>query len=574
MALGMWACAILNGQLVHGFGLLCLGLILLTLTSWKHASAWFVIGWCTFELWHGVLVPNERLPLHAPSTEWVLVCPRFLPEVAVTEGERLCRGVWDARDGSGRRFRVWMESTSSELLSEPRWGWMTLQPVEESDITSSFPFDRYLASTGVQHIAHLHFWDSVNSHPSPVDSRSAHSTHVALLWRNHLRHLFSGSGQGLILGVFAGERKAVPESTRESFAHLGLGHLLSVSGYHVGLVAGIFLLFLRFQNRWWRRLSGFGVLASGLFVLACGFPVSGVRSWVMLTLGWWSLVRGRRSNLWGAWGAAACLAALNDGTAPLGLGAQLSFLATGSLLALHGKHLGWRVPLRAQMSTASLTLPAFGTVPLAFYPANLFVGPVMVVLGVLVGLSLAGVPQADRLASWWACSLEAAVSWSDATATTWCDSRFLSGEVGILLLLPIASFWMIRMIPGELRRRVVRSCLCASCALMAMGISWNQSIENRSPEEDLSAWALRGRPSCRLVTDGFGACAWCSNEAFDSQPTPAHHAVRSLHLEGPVWVMRWQETADSTQKKWIQPPFQAWIHRNATKSSSEPVLLE
>ena len=44
----------------------------------------------------------------------------------------------------------------------------------------------------------------------------------------------------LILGMFGGDRSLIGRLQRDQFSGLGIAHVLAVSGYHVGLVAGIF----------------------------------------------------------------------------------------------------------------------------------------------------------------------------------------------------------------------------------------------------------------------------------------------------------------------------------------------
>ena len=119
-----------------------------------------------------------------------------------------------------------------------------------------------------------------------------------------------------------------------AFQRLGIAHLLAVSGYHVGLVSSLFLLLLTTQHRWLKRLSALGVMAAGLFVVACRSPISGVRSWAMMAWVWTAMVRGRRGLGWEALGMVAMAVAILSHT---------SFLATASLMALKGRRLALRV---------------------------------------------------------------------------------------------------------------------------------------------------------------------------------------------------------------------------------------
>ena len=568
----MWACEWFEGELGTLGAMACMGLVLFPLPTWKRAAVWFSLGWAaTLGIGIGLEGPSQDASLPSTVSTWVLVAPRFQTSPSAQSDSGLWRGVWDAMGLDGHRFRVWMAAPDPNVAGRTRWCWVTLRPRQPSDPSDSFPFDSYLESMAVDRVATFHFWDVPHKGlPSLFDSVTHKFQDFQARWQLALREIFGGPGQGLLLGVFAGERKAVPKEVYTAFSHLGLAHLLSVSGYHVGLVAGLFLLLLRFQNRWIRGLSGLGVVLSTAFIAVCGFPVSGVRAWVMVLVGWSSSVRGRRTSLWTAWGVAACVASLHDIHVPRSLGAQLSFLATASLLALEGSHVFWRVPVRAQLSTAWLTLPAFGVVPWAFYPANLLSGLVMLGMGLLAGMGILGIPSCQGAASAWSEAFGRAAVWLDQSWTLWTDSRCCSGELGKVLLLPASLFWVIRMLHGEARRRTVRSSLCGASLLTAGLLVWEQTSQ-KPLSEALGWWRLRGYPSCTAVEDGFGVCAWCVDE---SSEIPIRMA-KTLGMEGPVRVLSWERSGDSTgKKKWIQPPFQGWTHRKAPLSRSDTLHLE
>ena len=562
LALGMWFSILLDGHLAMLW--VCLGLfhLCLPLNLWKRAAAWVAVGWaCALlsqEMW------AKPVPFSTSGYRWLEIQPSFVPSQAAVDGAQLHRGIWEARDEKGNAFSVWLHASNPLPLEFPCWAWVHLESIAKSDVTSSFQFDDYLTQSGVSKAGEVLKWAEPDSGPA-MDHALPSMAAWAQRWRRHIASLFEGDAKGLLLGVFAGDRKAVPHEIRDAFSHLGIGHLLAVSGYHVGLVSSLFLVLLRFQNQHLRRFSVVGVLVGGVFVWICGAPVSGVRSWMMLTLGWWSLVRGRRPDLWGAWGMAACIAVLLDPHTPRNLGAQLSFLATGSLLALGKFTAWWRVPLRAQLATSTLSLPAFGVVPWAFYPVNLAAGPVMMVLGGTFILAILGLPGGVRLAQAFTDGFAELVLTLDRSLPLWSDSRRVAGWTGRVLLLPLSTFWVLRLVPGKRRQLALRSCLSAAAALTGLASGWIHAHHS-----ELRMWQLKGRPGSALITDGYGVLAFGTGE---SHPAPRNAAV-NLVMEGPLDIHTWSKQGDSTNKKWIQPPFQAWIHRNASQMTSEPVPLE
>jgi ComEC/Rec2-related protein len=554
----MWSCVLLDGALPALYFTLALLMSALSHRQWKDAWKWVVFGWCIS--WAALKLEAEHAspPPSSASATWLLLRPRFLPSVDYGDVPTTrSRGFWDFVDKNGHRGRVWM--TAKWEGDAARWGLVIRRTIPSSDITASFDFKEFLERSGANSEVQFVAWG--NSVPGSAFDRW--SFRWGTMWRRHLAHTFHETGEGLILGVFAGDKSAVSRNVIKAFQELGVAHLLAVSGYHVGLVASLFAWLLRFQNRFLRRLSLLGVLGAGLFVAACGYPVSGVRSLLMFSLVWFSLVRGRRGDVWSAWGAAACWTVLDDHHVPNGLGGQLSFLATASLIALKGPWLWWKVPWRAQWATAPLTVSSFSVFPCAFYPSNLVAAPFMVAFGVFVGLGLAGLDWgamwAERLAS----TVASKAVWLVETCNLSLENRRMSGWVGMMILVPISMFWVIRLIPDSFRRRALRGAVCGSC-LVALGMRpW---LDEHATE----MWQLRGWPSCTMVTDGYGACAWCKERSVES----AKEACRRLGLEGPCRVCGANGPLPVTQKKWIHPPFQAWIHREASTSTSALVPLE
>ena len=171
-------------------------------------------------------------------------------------------------------------------------------------------------------------------------------------WRKHLAQRFERDETGLLLGIFAGDKKAVSREIKEAFQKLGLAHLLAVSGYHVGLVAGLFLVLLRAQNRWFKRCSVVGVWCPWVLSM----PVA--RLFLDSDLGsccpWcgpcWCAASGpRHGKRLGGRGAGVCVGCVSSEA----IGHAIEFLATASLLALaHEPRVAWRVPWRAQWATS------------------------------------------------------------------------------------------------------------------------------------------------------------------------------------------------------------------------------
>ncbi len=230
--------------------------------------------------------------------------------------------------------------------------------------------------------------------PSRDRSRSMEETHtLPFFFRKRMKTKFESAGitqpaAGFMLGLSTGDKSWIPKKTKELFSRAGLAHLLAVSGYHVGIVGCLPLLFLRSRRREVRWLSSFGLSGIWLFIVACGSPWSAVRSGIMVTvacIGKWS---GRHLLPWQGFAVAAWIVAWIDPWSPQQLGTQLSFVATASILAVisNPRWLIVRIPIAAQTATMAWTATTFHQLPIWFLPFNVIASPIVTSVGSLIGI--------------------------------------------------------------------------------------------------------------------------------------------------------------------------------------------
>lgn len=143
-----------------------------------------------------------------------------------------------------------------------------------------------------------------------------------------------------------GVRAGIPEEANETLRVTGLAHVLSISGLHMALVAGVFLGLLRaifalfpdFSSR--RPVRKYAALAAigglSLYLFISGAEVAAVRSYLMILVMLVALLFDRAAltmrNL--AIAALAILAASPHEAA--GPSFQMSFAATAALIAAYG----------------------------------------------------------------------------------------------------------------------------------------------------------------------------------------------------------------------------------------------
>lgn len=207
-------------------------------------------------------------------------------------------------------------------------------------------------------------------------------------------------GAALLTGLLLGDRAAVPESALEALRATGTGHLLAVSGLHVGglalVLAGLALAAARralaAHPERWALLAAPAVLG---FVALAQFPLSACRAGLMVGLYLAGRALGRRTDPVVVLGWAAVVLLARGPAAGSGAGFQLSFGAVAALLWLGAG----RGPIGAVLTAvvaAAATAPIeawhFGTVAPGAPVANLLLCPpvalVLVPLG-LLGLALA-----------------------------------------------------------------------------------------------------------------------------------------------------------------------------------------
>lgn len=159
----------------------------------------------------------------------------------------------------------------------------------------------------------------------------------------------------VLVAITLGFRSGLEPATREALAVTGTGHLLAISGLHVGLVAGAGALL----GRWLARRLGPGpravqdwaalaaALAAAAYCVLAGMPVSAQRALLMTLAGLGALVARRGRSVMAAFGLALAAVLALDPLAVLDPGLWLSFGAVATILAVVAGRRQAPGPLRA-----------------------------------------------------------------------------------------------------------------------------------------------------------------------------------------------------------------------------------
>ena len=543
LGLGMWAAAAFQDSPaplpVLVWGVLGMLHVLVPLDEWRRVAPFVLLGWCVGH-WNLATMRSEMIlnDTNSPTLRQLDCRPTFTPSL----GKANQHGVFCCRNEFGHMERMWLGVPDTAIRGAGPM-WIRVTSPRRFDLSDAFDFPAHLSSLGVTRVGQ--FLGSTN-----VESRPSTPATLASRWRTWVRRTFSTDESGLVLGMFAGDRKSVSPEVQHALRQLGLSHLLAVSGYHVSLVSLLFFLLMQRQQRSLRWGSVFGVPMVWAFVAATGWSLSAIRAATMATLGWWFLVRGKSLNTWGLLGAAGCVVAVLDPMSPRQLGAQLSFAATAALMALQGKHVAWRVPLRAQWATLPWNVHDFQTFPFLFYPAN-------VVSAVAVwGLACCAVGAACGL-EWFKLGL-AEFGERALVMAAWINGldglTWRLGWVKRAGLSPLvwgtALLWLCPLLPGRHRRLWVRHAMGVA---VLVGTGVNVAFKCRTSDNNLGQrlWHVSARESTWLMEDGWHGEVWASS------PRDSVKAANVVHHQGLSHVT-WNTTWTGPNATKSQPPSGVW----------------
>jgi competence protein ComEC len=219
-------------------------------------------------------------------------------------------------------------------------------------------------------------------------------------------HLFSasrtlyGARAPIVDALILGSQGGIDPDLQERFAQSGLVHLLSISGFHVGLIAAWVFLVARLFGMTRPRALVLGAVVSAGYVGFLGWPAPAARAAALAALLARCQIRQRHPQP-NALLAATCLCVLLlDPWAVLDLGGWLSATALWGATTFSrwtdralGQSFWWRTlgsSVGATLATAPITAWALGTVALAGIGLNFIAIPLAAVAvpGVLASLLL------------------------------------------------------------------------------------------------------------------------------------------------------------------------------------------
>jgi competence protein ComEC len=315
-------------------------------------------------------------------------------------------------------------------------------------------------------------------------------------WRGEIRermraHLGEAPLAGVLVALAIGDQDSIAPDDWEVFWRTGVGHLMSISGLHITMLAA---LAFALAFRVWARVPTLalalparkaalvaGVAAALAYSLMTGYAVPAQRTFAMLAVGAACVLLDRHGSASRVLAVAALAVLLLDPWAVLSAGFWLSFGAVASIFYVMALRTGRQGKLHGavmeQLAVTLAMLPMlmalFQEVSIVSPIANAFAIPVVSL--VVVPLTLAGaflpVPwlldAAHALMQWLMVPLEALASWPSAMLESHAPEPWTvaAAVVGCLWLLAprgvpmraLSAFWIAPMflvvppspVPGE-----------------------------------------------------------------------------------------------------------------------------
>jgi len=204
----------------------------------------------------------------------------------------------------------------------------------------------------------------------------------------------------VLKGIMLGDKESLPPGVQESFLRTGTGHILVVSGLHVGLILLLLLILFRVLALPSRLAFFVAMPILGYYALLTGLRPPVIRATLMVIIGLTSLTIGRDTPLLAILSLTCLIILLLNPLALFSASFQLSFLAVAGIvyftpyLEIKLKRLpSWlKRPLAISLSAQLFILPLlafyFNRLPLIGVIVNLIVTPLITIVLALGLLSV------------------------------------------------------------------------------------------------------------------------------------------------------------------------------------------
>ena len=270
--------------------------------------------------------PEQELPTKACGNIEAVLPRGNGTAFIVTVGKNSIAG----KEGAPYRVRI-TEKRELDALPEPgdsicyeaKW-----YPVNDPTVPGAFNTREWLASQGFAAYGKFLRWDSWKGKWIP--ERSFYNFRKWI--KGRFEEYLEPAETGLLLGLLAGDRSGIPEALRNDFQRSGLVHVLAISGFHVVLLAGMLMVFLKATRLPHKAASIIAIILLAIYVPVTGGSPAVQRAVLMFAVPQVGLLFERPANTLNSLGVALLFILLPKPSELWNPGFQLSVAATAGIL--------------------------------------------------------------------------------------------------------------------------------------------------------------------------------------------------------------------------------------------------
>jgi competence protein ComEC len=399
---------IVAGRLLPGFALtVSIGLaaaLLATVISLRRSKkgrfapvlVFFLLGYLSLQPWLVPGFPVHHISHFTGQQKWRLTgtivsrpfprANRFIFQMAVEAIE----GAGVSRPATGR-LRVTAVGSTCDFARGHRIAFESrLRRPRNFHNPGGFDYERHLAFQKIWATAYCALEDVALLSDSPTGGIGHRIDRLRDRILDLIDTTADGAHRGVLAALIVGERGGLTPETTAAFRRIGIGHLLAISGLHIGIVAAtVFFLLSRLMShfQWFlwnaaiRRWAALGTfLPVAVYALLAGMSPSTQRALVMVCVFLLAVLVGRDQDLLNTLAAAAMLLLVVDPPVLFSASFQLSFAAVLAIVCglscFPSLRLQHPLPLRARLvkKASAFVLVSIwatlGTLPLTMYYFN------------------------------------------------------------------------------------------------------------------------------------------------------------------------------------------------------------
>ena len=234
------------------------------------------------------------------------------------------------KEGAPLRVRITEKRDLPELPEpgdsicfEAKW-----YPVSDPTVPGAFNTREWLKSQGFAAYGKFVHWNAWKGKWIP--ERSFYEFRKWI--KGRFEEYLEPAETGLLLGLLAGDRSGIPEALRNDFQRSGLVHVLAISGFHVVLLAGMLMVFLKATRLPHKAASIIAIILLAVYVPVTGGSPAVQRAVLMFAVPQIGLLFERPANTLNSLGVALLFILLRSPAELWNTGFQLSAAATAGIL--------------------------------------------------------------------------------------------------------------------------------------------------------------------------------------------------------------------------------------------------